>query len=378
MNENALLNNFVEMDRVPLSPLQIAQLALAVIPSGSGTLRDDALCQAIACGEIDERYLTSQALASLWADAPSATVARSGAPRAMVDEIKHAHIQSAALCMLQKVVLSSAMHAFDSAGIAYAVFKGAHVREWLYTEPSVRGSGDVDILVLPTDRLRAVHALMNAGFKLSVNPDSVSHEVTLLRHGVEVDLHWHVSRPGRLRYDITSELIARTRRLGEFSTLSETDEVFLMLMHPAFTKYVSSPNMRLIRVVDFLYAVRDHTIDWDAVAELLERCGVKTAGWCVLCWYQMLHPLANRVPASFVARIAPGRLRAWYLLLWLRKDWPTRLYRWPFLTQMGLTLCFHDKLTDVWRALISIVRARRDGRTDELVALAQSHNASSK
>jgi len=361
-----------------LSPLRSAQLALAIIPYGNRGLPWASVEDAIAGNSALLPYVISQSLGPLWASAPLPLLDSLGATAEAAEIFKAEHRHVIARNMLQRAVLTEALRALDSVAIQYAVFKGAHLRNWLYSEPSLRPSSDVDILVLPADRVSAVNALLAANFSSSADPASISHELTLLRHGVAIDLHWHVSRPGRLRHEITRELMDRRRLSCGFWTLSEADEVFLMLMHPAFTKYVSSPNMPLIRVVDFLYAVRDHAIDWDAVAALLEHCGVKTAGWCMLTWYQMLHPLAGAVPASFLSRLAPGRLRAWYLRLWLRKDWPTRLFRCPILIQMGLTLCLHDKLSDVGRALVSIIRARRMGRRDELMALARTHNASSK
>jgi hypothetical protein len=357
-------------------PLHTAQLALSIIPEMEHLAERSNGLRPVLLGIVDAPYLIGQGLASLWASAPTAKLTDVGATAAMKVALKAASMEAVALYLLQASVLAEAQRQLEAANIVFAVFKGAHLREWLYPDPSVRAAGDVDILVTPADRLRAVECLMNAGFALSVQADFVSHEATLSRNGVEIDLHWHVSRPGRLRQDITNELLARRRQINGLWTLSETDEVFLMLMHPAFTKYVSSPNMRLIRVVDFLYVVRDRDVDWDAVAELLERCGVTAAGWCVLTWYQMLHPLANRMPAAFVKRIAPGPLRAWYLRWWLRNDLPTRLFHRPILIQIGMTLFFHDSVGDVWRAVTSILRARSGGRSDELVTLARNAGSS--
>lgn len=362
----------LEIDGVNTSPLCAAKLALAVISSAHDEAGSAVTPSPVTAQDVDADYIIHQGLAALWARAltKSATDADAVGMRAS-SALNSANTRAVAMYMLQSRVLAEALRILNFAEVKCAVFKGGHIREWLYSDPSVRAAADVDVLVSAGDRLKAVNCLMDAGFALSVEAGFVSHEATLTLHGVDIDLHWHVTRPGRLRLDITHELLNRRRRKGDLWTLSDTDEVFLMLMHPAFTKYVSSPNMRLIRVVDFLFLLRDREVDWDAVEMMFERCGVKAAGWCVLMWYQMLHPLAMQVPATFVKRLAPGRIRSAYLLWWLRNDLPTRLFVRPLFIQIGMTLFFHDSVGDVWRVLTSIVRARRRGASDELVTLAQ-------
>lgn len=186
---------------------------------------------------------------------------------------------------MQKSILAELDAIFEPAEVEYTVFKGAHVREWLYPDPSLRSPADIDVLVRPADRERAVRVLMCAGYVPQANAATVSHELALTRHVVEIDLHWHVARPSRLRVEISNEMIVRRQRIAGFWAVSNTDAGCLMLLHPAFTKYASGRLMRLIRVVDFLYAVRDQRVDWPEVALVLDRCGVRIAGWALLTWF---------------------------------------------------------------------------------------------
>ncbi len=352
-----------------LSPLQVSKLALSVVPVASGSALASLAENARVRAAVGDDFLIRQGLAPLWG------AARQGDADGAADPLKACRIQASVFYLLQRSVLAELDAIFERAGVAYAAFKGAHVREWLYADPTLRDAADVDVLVSPTDREHAVRALIAAGYSPLADAATVSHELALTRHGVEIDLHWYVTRPSRLRMEVSDEIVGRRQRVAGFWAVSNADAVFLMLTHPAFTKYVSSPSMRLIRVVDFLYVVRDHAVEWPLVADLLDRCGVRAAAWTVLTWFQMLHPLAGGVPAEFVARIAPGRLRAWYLRAWLRHDLPTRLDSLPMAIQVGFTLLFHDRPSDAWRAIRGILTARGGGASDPIFLLAQSASA---
>jgi len=70
---------------------------------------------------------------------------------------------------------------FASTTIPYVVIKGAHIREEIYQNPACRPSVDIDILVSPTDKTRAIHILAANGFTLTLDPANVNHEVSLTR-----------------------------------------------------------------------------------------------------------------------------------------------------------------------------------------------------
>ena len=290
--------------------------------------------------------------------------------------LRQTRISETVAYMAQKAALAELDGLFERKGIRYAVIKGAHVRDIVYADPALRPASDIDILVAPEQRLVAVDAMRDAGFTLCVNPDVVSHETSLTRSGVDIDLHWDILRPGRTRVATVNGLLARRCRSADCWGLDDADVVFLMLVHPAFAKYVCSPNMDLNKVIDFTLWVTRRNIDWNAVAVLLERTGLRTAAWTVLRWYTMLlDPVPLPVPGDFVALIAPELARRHYLAGWLEHDLPTRWLDKPARIQFGFTLFLHDRPADAWHALASILRTRRRRGDDPLLGIGQQpHN----
>ena len=69
-------------------------------------------------------------------------------------------------------------------------------------------------------------------------------------------------RPGHTRIDMTEGLLARRQWSNGYWGLSDSDTVFLLLTHPAFVRYVCSPNMGLGRVADFLLWIQKRQVDW--------------------------------------------------------------------------------------------------------------------
>jgi len=322
-------------------------------------------------------FLPRQGLSSYWHHTLEQHGLAGVIEPAVRSALKQARLSETVSYMAQKAALQELDRLFEAKGIRYAVIKGTHVRELVYADPTLRPASDIDILVAPEQRLAAVDALKEAGFTLFVNPDVLSHEASLTRGGVDIDLHWDILRPGRTRIDTVPILLARRRRSADIWGLDDADVVFLMLVHPAFAKYVCSPNMDLNKVIDFTLWATRRNIDWDAVATLLEQTGLCAAAWTVLRWYAMLlEPGPLPVPEQFVARIAPGPLRQRYLARWLEHDLPTRWLDKPTRIQFGFTLFLHDRPADAWHALVSILRARHHRGDDPLLRGAQElHNA---
>ena len=355
------------------------RLALAVV---APDMSRDSLRRAI--GEIVQfgrafytEFLPSQGVSSYWHHTLEHHGLVDAIDPAVGAALRQTRISETVAYMAQKAALGELDGLFERKGIRYAVIKGAHVRDIVYADPALRPASDIDILVAPEQRLVAVDAMRDAGFTLCVNPDVVSHETSLTKGGVDIDLHWDILRPGRTRVATVNGLLARRCRSADCWGLDDADVVFLMLVHPAFAKYVCSPNMDLNKVIDFTLWVTRRNIDWNAVAALLESTGLRTAAWTVLRWYAMLlDPVPLPVPGDFVARIAPGSARRHYLIRWLEHDLPTRWLDKPARIQFGFTLFLHDRPADAWHALVSILRARRRQSDDPLLGIGQQpHNA---
>ena len=340
-------------------PFSRHRLALSIVaPNLPGehlrrVLREVAALDAISFAE----FLSKNGLGSYWHDRVSESVAGE-APPGFIDALKRERLAEAVFYLPQKSALRELDSLFGSESIIYAAMKGAHVRELVYADPALRPATDIDILISPVQREAAARTLIGAGFELQADLENFSHEATFTRGSLAIDLHWDILRPGRTRIDMVQPMLSRRKRIDDFWGLNDTDTMFLMLVHPAFTKYVCSPNMGLIRVVDFMLWLRKRPVDWDAVAERLHATGLKTAAWAVLQWFAMVVERIP-VPESLIDGLSPGPWRSHYLKYWLQNNLPDRWLHRPLLIQLGLTLMLHDRVSDAQRAIAAWIRARR-------------------
>lgn len=257
---------------------------------------------------------------------------------------------------------------FERNGITYAVFKGAAIRELIFDEPAIRLCSDIDILVAPGQRAAAARVLVEAGYRLVIEPSVVSHEVVLARDLVAIDLHWELLRPGRIPASMTGELLSRRQRQHGRWTLSETDALFVILVHPALSKHLSTSQMGLHRIVDIVRWLQRIDVDWQALGHQLRSCGLKTAAWTMLSLVRLLSP-ATFAPVvdGPLQSLRPGRLRAAYLRWWLNQDLSARLARVHPARLLGLSLFLHDRPSQAWHALRGWQRSHVTRQDDSLV-----------
>src|SRR5512135_903246 len=196
------------------------------------------------------KRILEQDLGALWHHALQANGLLESVPAATAAALHDARMAAAMGYLAQRAALERIDSLFEADGLDYVIMKGAHVRECAYPDPALRPASDIDILSAPADRRRAASLLIGAGYTVHANPANISHEATFSQGMVDIDLHWHILRPGRTRADLTMELLARRQRVNGLWGLSVADTLFLMLTHPAFAKYVCSPNMGLLRVAD--------------------------------------------------------------------------------------------------------------------------------
>ena len=228
------------------------------------------------------QFLIDSGLASLWHDKLAASATAEQCLPDLMRQLRAKRFADAALYAVQRSYLTQVDALFSNAGIAYAVIKGAHVRELVYEDPAVRPASDIDVLVAPADREAAARILIGAGYKMDAKAENISHEATFSKEPVHIDLHWDILRPGRTRIPMTGAMLARRSRTQDFFSLEDSDAVFLMLVHPAFNKYVSSPNAVLPSIADFLSWTSTRSVDWATVSTRLRAAGVMTSAWAVL------------------------------------------------------------------------------------------------
>jgi hypothetical protein len=280
-------------------------------------------------------------------------------------EFHDSRLAAEALFLAQEHALKDIDDILETAGIEYALIKGAANRLALYGNPAIRACHDVDLLVHSHDRVQAASALVDAGFVAEFDPNSISRELMLTRADVTIDLHWALLREGRLRHEPVKEMLSRRTRQGVVWTLGSADALFMLLVHPAFAKHLAGWDMGLHRVMDIVEWLRTQEFNWKAVCDHLESNGVRTAAWATLRWIELLsgpHALPHLDP--MMSDIRPGRLRRAWLNRCLKKDYSARSSDRHWIRLLGFTPFLHDTMGDAMRAFVGREKARRRTAAD--------------
>jgi hypothetical protein len=249
----------------------------------------------------------------------------------------------------QQAAIETIHSTLRDAGIPHVFFKGAASRYRLYEKPHLRPAADIDILVAREHTTEAARALISAGMHPSVSDTNATHERILRLNKVEVDLHWHLLRPGRIRDGIEKDILeGKVLASNGLPVPDPLSSLFIQLVHPTYTKYVSSPWAKDIRIVDFLRLLQQYDIAWPELAEWLARYNARTAAWCTLTWF--LAVTDAPVPDHFLRSVAPSPARQWYLKQWILGGLVPRYYKKKNLMRIAFTLFAQDSYKDMARA----------------------------
>jgi hypothetical protein len=140
--------------------------------------------------------------------------------------------------------------------------------------------------------------------------------------------------------------------------MSHGATLFLMLVHPVFRKYSTTPHASLVRLVDLAQLLHRHPECVDEAVSMLQTAGLATAGWITLTWLHLL--TGDRQAKSLGARLKPGNLRRKYLHNWLATNRSTKLLQRPLWIHLGFTLPAHDTLKDAVRAVRQARRCKHE------------------
>ena len=275
----------------------------------------------------------------------------------IVEHLKQQKRNAVAIQLMQSRVLDHLQQIFEKEKIPYLVFKGAALRHMIYDDPVHRPAADVDVLINAADREKAVAMLARAGFDYYCNEQNISHEVTLIRHSVAIDLHWAILRPGRTRIDITRYLFANRIRLQHCWALNHQASLFVMLVHPVFTKHLNSPFSLLIHLVDLHKLIQSNEADWDLLLDQLEDTGTRTAAWCSLYWLQEM--TGTCAPRDVMDRLQPGYVKKQVLRAWINRRYPERLTNFQIQILRVFSLAMHDSIGDALFFLVTLARENR-------------------
>ena len=250
--------------------------------------------------------------------------------------------------LLQKNFLSQTRRILDQADIPHATIKGAHTRERYFDTPSLRVAVDQDVLISPEKKVKAIRAFQSEGFTFHGPPQNISHECSLIKGKRNLDLHWDILRPGRTRIPMITRILGATRDFDSHRGPDDNATLYLLLVHPVFTKYITTPHASLVRLLDIIYLLRKGDVDWKTVINWLDISGLKTAAWLSITWLKLLTDIA--VPDYVTTELQPGRLRQHYLMYWLSNNLPSLWLERATRIQLGFTLPAHDQFRDAWRA----------------------------
>ena len=211
------------------------------------------------------------------------------------------------------------LNVLTAVGVDAVVLKGPALARTVYPRPSLRISGDLDVLVHQEDWLAAHHALLQAGYvclqPLSAPPPKVAEHKAYYhtqylsgdrRHLVEVhyDLWWYGLRPalGELFWQRALPL-----NIGGTATKMVSPED--MLLHLCIHLHHHGYN-RLIWFTDIALLLRTYDqLDWAYLVRAARTEGLGIFVYYSLTYLDQLLGVAG--PRWVLNALHPGRIQAW-------------------------------------------------------------------
>ena len=268
-----------------------------------------ALCARVECSE--ELFRSIQTAANAlpdWSTVPARAEAHRVAPL-LYAHLKAAHVEPPLpvwrelqglylrhrrATEIRTAALCEILAAFNAAAIPVAVLKGAALAHFLYPEPGLRPHSDLDLLVPPSELLRAQQEVQRLGFQGPPPPRQVTHRhlppLRRWQDGVDVEVELHhrllsnyfdnVRAYARSAIGLRDPIGAKDNRLQDLTVSPQT---FQINDHSAETlgledqlrhlcdHLISHVNVwdyaRLIWVVDIVSLTERFVreIDWDRV-----------------------------------------------------------------------------------------------------------------
>jgi hypothetical protein len=320
----------------------------------------------------EEKFLNliiKNGLASIWFDFINEHEIYGKLSNSFVSILKNEKINTTALLLNESHELKQIHEIFELEKIPYLIFKGGSLKYTAYDDPAQRPTSDIDILVAEMDKHNAIAGLAKAGFDFYPLKENISHEATLTKKLVHIDLHWKLLRPGRTRIDLTDYFFQNRIKVDQYWGLNHQASLFVSLIHPAITKQLHSPSSILIHLVDLQKLVCKKEVNWDALVEIIEKSGTRSIAWASLYWLEKL--TGTNAPEDIFSRLKPGRAHEHYIRIWLDHNLVKKLWKYYFLVQGGFSLAMQDSLPDALHALRTLMLEKKlaQGKMDELIAI---------
>lgn len=213
--------------------------------------------------------------------------------------------------------LAALLGACRADALELIVLKGAALAETVYSRPSLRPYGDIDVLVRPGDAPRAYALLLGLGYVTDLDAwadllAGRSCEANFFqnteRGSVVVELHTDLLNNGLLRGQVSLDLGGLWERSclvilagTEARVLGPEDQILHLCLHLA-GHYFDAP--RSVRDIVQVRAVR--TVDWPLFASQCRDTGTEAIGYAGL---RAAVSAGASVPADVLDCLAPRALR---------------------------------------------------------------------
>jgi hypothetical protein len=205
--------------------------------------------------------------------------------------------------------------AFQQAGIAALPVKGLVLAETLYGSLALRPLGDLDVLVRPSDLLRARAILGELGFAQAAEPGFENanhpfHDPPYYRRAVGgpicLELHWGLWASHFFQLDpdaLWQRAVPAQIHGATLSILSPEDTLLHLAIHR------SRSALRLRFVCDVAELLRRHraTLDWEYLLAQTQAAGARTTMFYTLALAADL--LEAPLPDGLLARLQVSRMK---------------------------------------------------------------------
>ncbi len=144
-------------------PFHVPALA-PLLPGATNTDLENACNAAIELGETAfTEFLCHQGLAPLWDERIEQHPGKLPLSAQTTALLHQQRLHATGGYLIQRHNLERIRAILDEAGVIHVVTKGAHTREVYYQTPALRPATDIDVLVRPADKLRAIKAFQARG-----------------------------------------------------------------------------------------------------------------------------------------------------------------------------------------------------------------------
>jgi hypothetical protein len=274
-----------------------------------------------------------------------------GVPDATLATLRARFEASAHHALQLSAALLRVMEALRAADVSVVAYKGPVWAQRLYGNIALRTYSDLDLLIAPADRARAMAILAGLGYTSNAPSaegerqaaGDCEEELASADGSVLVDLHWAIAQPyysfGPLPADWQQRTYHAAVGTGSVPTFSPQEELLVMVVHGAKHRWE-----RLSWLLDLARALAIVTIDWDS---LLRAAASMRIRHHVLLAVSLAHvclgsPVPDAilaaareagVPWEYAENIAhsyaaetphAARLRRWMFHLRMRERWSDR------------------------------------------------------